>query len=100
MPSDELALPALPVLWHEGECIAIHKPAGWLVHRTGLGVRLAALPLSAADRRGRRKLALDSACLPLRAFRLRDGESGERRRRRSCAAAADEWCRCCVWAAG
>lgn len=36
MPSDELALPALPVLWHEGECIAIHKPAGWLVHRTGL----------------------------------------------------------------
>ncbi len=29
-------LPALPVLWHEGDWLAIHKPAGWLVHRTGL----------------------------------------------------------------
>ncbi len=26
----------MPVLWREGDCIAIHKPAGWLVHRTGL----------------------------------------------------------------
>lgn len=31
----EVASP-LPVLWHEGDCLAIHKPAGWLVHRTGL----------------------------------------------------------------
>lgn len=36
MPPDGLASATLPVLWREGECIAIHKPAGWLVHRTGL----------------------------------------------------------------
>ena len=29
-------LPALPVLWRDDHLIAIHKPAGWLVHRTGL----------------------------------------------------------------
>jgi tRNA pseudouridine65 synthase len=34
MPPEAQA--SLPVLWHEGDCIAIHKPAGWLVHRTGL----------------------------------------------------------------
>lgn len=27
---------ALQVLWRSGDCLAIHKPAGWLVHRTGL----------------------------------------------------------------
>ena len=26
----------LPVLWHDEHLIAIYKPAGWLVHRTGL----------------------------------------------------------------
>lgn len=26
----------LQVLWRSGDCLAIHKPAGWLVHRTGL----------------------------------------------------------------
>lgn len=36
MPPDEQESAKLPVLWHEGDCIAIHKPAGWLVHRTGL----------------------------------------------------------------
>lgn len=37
MAPEAQATPALlPVLWHEGDCIAIHKPAGWLVHRTGL----------------------------------------------------------------
>lgn len=36
MPPDAQGASALPVLWHEGDCIAIHKPAGWLVHRTGL----------------------------------------------------------------
>lgn len=35
-PLDEAGAVKLPVLWHEGDCIAIHKPAGWLVHRTGL----------------------------------------------------------------
>lgn len=34
-PHEHGAAP-LSVLWQEGECIAIHKPAGWLVHRTGL----------------------------------------------------------------
>jgi len=29
-------VPPLRVLWQEGACLAIHKPAGWLVHRTGL----------------------------------------------------------------
>ena len=27
---------SLPVLWQDEHLIAIHKPAGWLVHRTGL----------------------------------------------------------------
>lgn len=36
MTLDEPDAPKLPVLWHEGDCIAIHKPAGWLIHRTGL----------------------------------------------------------------
>ncbi|MCH8180122.1 MAG: pseudouridine synthase [Proteobacteria bacterium] len=27
---------ALSVLWREGDWLAVHKPAGWLVHRTGL----------------------------------------------------------------
>jgi tRNA pseudouridine65 synthase len=27
---------ALRILWHDDRLIAIHKPAGWLVHRTGL----------------------------------------------------------------
>ncbi|MFT3857027.1 MAG: pseudouridine synthase [Aquabacterium sp.] len=26
----------LPVLWQDDDLVAIHKPAGWLVHRTGL----------------------------------------------------------------
>ncbi len=26
----------LPILWHDEHLVAIHKPAGWLVHRTGL----------------------------------------------------------------
>ncbi len=29
-------LTTLPVLWQDDHLIAIHKPAGWLVHRTGL----------------------------------------------------------------
>lgn len=28
--------PPLPILWRDEHLIAIHKPAGWLVHRTGL----------------------------------------------------------------
>ena len=36
MHEGEGAPAALRVLWHEGDCLAIHKPAGWLVHRTGL----------------------------------------------------------------
>lgn len=35
---ESLAAP-LPVLWRDGHLIAIHKPAGWLVHRTGLDAR-------------------------------------------------------------
>lgn len=27
---------ALHLLWSDGEFVAVHKPAGWLVHRTGL----------------------------------------------------------------
>lgn len=34
--SDADARPTLTVLWREGDWLAIHKPAGWLVHRTGL----------------------------------------------------------------
>lgn len=30
------ALPALPVLWRDDHLVAVYKPAGWLVHRTGL----------------------------------------------------------------
>lgn len=29
-------LPPLAVLWRDDDLIAVHKPAGWLVHRTGL----------------------------------------------------------------
>jgi tRNA pseudouridine65 synthase len=29
-------LPTLTVLWQDAHLVAIHKPAGWLVHRTGL----------------------------------------------------------------
>lgn len=36
MPPESLPAPTLPVLWQEDDCLAIHKPAGWLVHRTGL----------------------------------------------------------------
>ena len=28
--------PPLRILWRDGDWLAIHKPAGWLVHRTGL----------------------------------------------------------------
>ncbi|MEG2630914.1 MAG: pseudouridine synthase, partial [Comamonas sp.] len=28
--------PALHVLWRDEHLIAVYKPAGWLVHRTGL----------------------------------------------------------------
>ena len=28
--------PCLPVLWRDEHLVAVHKPAGWLVHRTGL----------------------------------------------------------------
>lgn len=28
--------PRLPVLWRDEHLVAVHKPAGWLVHRTGL----------------------------------------------------------------
>lgn len=35
-PSARSHQAALSVLWREGDCLAIHKPAGWLVHRTGL----------------------------------------------------------------
>lgn len=30
------AHPPLPVLWRDEHLVAVHKPAGWLVHRTGL----------------------------------------------------------------
>ena len=29
-------MPDLPILWRDDHLIAVHKPAGWLVHRTGL----------------------------------------------------------------
>lgn len=29
-------LPPLPILWRDEHFVAVHKPAGWLVHRTGL----------------------------------------------------------------
>ena len=29
-------LPILPILWRDEHLVAVHKPAGWLVHRTGL----------------------------------------------------------------
>ncbi|MDA8455346.1 pseudouridine synthase [Acidovorax sp. GBBC 3334] len=28
--------PPLPILWHDDDLVAVYKPAGWLVHRTGL----------------------------------------------------------------
>ena len=30
------ALPPLEVLWRDDRLVAIHKPAGWLVHRSPL----------------------------------------------------------------
>jgi tRNA pseudouridine65 synthase len=29
-------LPPLPILWRDEHAVAVYKPAGWLVHRTGL----------------------------------------------------------------
>lgn len=29
-------MPALHILWHDEHLVAVYKPAGWLVHRTGL----------------------------------------------------------------
>ena len=26
----------LTILWHDAHAVAVYKPAGWLVHRTGL----------------------------------------------------------------
>lgn len=34
--TDERPQPPLRILWRDGDWLAIHKPAGWLVHRTGL----------------------------------------------------------------
>lgn len=34
--SDQCGDQPLTILWQEGDCLAVHKPAGWLVHRTGL----------------------------------------------------------------
>ena len=29
-------MPTLPILWRDEHLVAVYKPAGWLVHRTGL----------------------------------------------------------------
>ncbi len=35
-PHAPIAHPELSILWQDAHLVAIHKPAGWLVHRTGL----------------------------------------------------------------
>lgn len=35
-PANPPAPSTLPILWRDEHLVAVHKPAGWLVHRTGL----------------------------------------------------------------